>query len=258
MGGRVGYILSGGAALDPELSLFFRGLGVPVIEGYGLTETTAPLTGNLPGLIASGSVGTPLPGLTVRISDEGEVLARGIGVFDGYRNPAHNEDAFIDGFFRTGDLGRLDDQGRLFLEGRLKDVIVTSNGKTVVPTRWESTVEADPLVSHAVMVGEGKPYLSALLLLDPEQTRAWASAEGIALPSGPIDDIRTVADPALRAHLQRAVDAANALVAHSEQVRRFSVVLADLDDRELVTPTMKLKRNVVLDRAAVTVNDLYL
>lgn len=258
MGGRVGYILSGGAALDPELSLFFRGLGVPVIEGYGLTETTAPLTGNLPGLIASGSVGTPLPGLTVRISDEGEVLARGVGVFDGYRNPAHNEDAFIDGFFRTGDLGRLDDQGRLFLEGRLKDVIVTSNGKTVVPTRWESTVEADPLVSHAVMVGEGKPYLSALLLLDPEQTRAWASAEGIALPSGPIDDIRTVADPALRAHLQRAVDAANALVAHSEQVRRFSVVLADLDDRELVTPTMKLKRNVVLDRAAVTVNDLYL
>ncbi|MFK3835078.1 AMP-dependent synthetase/ligase [Microbacterium sp. NPDC087868] len=258
MGGRVGYILSGGAALDPELSLFFRGLGVPVIEGYGLTETTAPLTGNLPGLIASGSVGTPLPGLTVRISDEGEVLARGVGVFDGYRNPAHNEDAFIDGFFRTGDLGRLDDQGRLFLEGRLKDVIVTSNGKTVVPTRWENTVEADPLVSHAVMVGEGKPYLSALLLLDPEQTRAWASAEGIALPSGPIDDIRTVADPALRAHLQRAVDAANALVAHSEQVRRFSVVLADLDDRELVTPTMKLKRNVVLDRAAVTVNDLYL
>lgn len=258
MGGRVGYILSGGAALDPELSLFFRGLGVPVIEGYGLTETTAPLTGNLPGLIASGSVGTPLPGLTVRISDEGEVLARGVGVFDGYRNPAHDADAFIDGFFRTGDLGRLDDQGRLFLEGRLKDVIVTSNGKTVVPTRWESTVEADPLVSHAVMVGEGKPYLSALLLLDPEQTRAWASAEGIALPSGPIDDIRTVADPALRAHLQRAVDAANALVAHSEQVRRFSVVLADLDDRELVTPTMKLKRNVVLDRAAVTVNDLYL
>ncbi|WP_334152616.1 AMP-dependent synthetase/ligase [Microbacterium sp.] len=258
MGGRVGYILSGGAALDAELSLFFRGIGVPVIEGYGLTETTAPLTGNLPGRIASGSVGSPLPGLTVRISDEGEVLARGVGVFDGYRNPAHDEGAFLDGFFRTGDLGRLDEQGRLILEGRLKDVIVTSNGKTIVPTRWESAVEANPLVSHAVMVGEGKPYLSALLVLDPEQTLAWADAAGASIPAVTQPDIREVTDPTLRAHLQRAVDAANALVARSEQVRRFSVVFADLEDRGLVTPTMKLKRSVVLDRAAVTVEDLYL
>nr|WP_201470727.1 AMP-dependent synthetase/ligase [Microbacterium hydrocarbonoxydans] len=258
MGGRVGYILSGGAALDAELSLFFRGIGVPVIEGYGLTETTAPLTGNLPGRISSGTVGPPLPGLTVRISDGGEVLARGVGVFSGYRNPAHDEGAFIDGFFRTGDLGRLDERGRLVLEGRLKDVIVTSNGKTIVPTRWESTVEADPLVSHAVMVGEGKPYLSALLVLDPEQTLAWADAEGVSIPLIVETDIRAVTDPTLHAHLQRAVDAANALVARSEQVRRFSVVFADLDDRGLVTPTMKLKRSVVLDRAAVTVEDLYL
>ena len=258
MGGRVGYILSGGAALDADLSLFFRGIGVPVIEGYGLTETTAPLTGNLPGRIASGSVGSPLPGLTVRISDEGEVLARGVGVFAGYRNPAHDEDAFVDGFFRTGDLGRLDDQGRLILDGRLKDVIVTSNGKTIVPTRWEGAVEADPLVSHAVMVGEGKPYLSALLVLDPEQTLAWADAEGVSIPPIADADIRTVNDPALRARLQRAVDSANELVARSEQVRRFSVVFADLEDRALVTPTMKLKRRVVLDRAAVTVEDLYL
>ncbi|MGH3689472.1 MAG: AMP-dependent synthetase/ligase [Microbacterium sp.] len=258
MGGRVGYILSGGAALDTDLSLFFRGIGVPVIEGYGLTETTAPLTGNLPGRIASGSVGAPLPGLTVRISDEGEVLARGIGVFSGYRNPAHDEGAFVDGFFRTGDLGRLDAQGRLILEGRIKDVIVTSNGKTIVPTRWESAVEAHPLVSHAMMVGEGKPYLSALLVLDPEQATAWESTEGIALPSIARSCIRAVDDPTLRAHLQRAVDAANLLVARSEQVRRFSVVFADLDDRALVTPTMKLKRSVVLDRAAVTVEDLYL
>lgn len=257
MGGRVGYILSGGAALDADLSLFFRGIGVPVIEGYGLTETTAPLTGNLPGRIASGTVGSPLPGLTVRISEEGEVLARGVGVFGGYRNPAHDNGAFIDGFFRTGDLGRLDERGRLVLEGRLKDVIVTSNGKTVVPTRWESAVEADPLVSHAVMVGEGKPYLSALLVLDPEQALAWADAEGVSIPLIVESDIRAVTDPTLNAHLQRAVDAANALVARSEQVRRFSVVFADLDDRGLVTPTMKLKRSVVLDRAAVTVEDLY-
>ncbi|MFJ4223258.1 AMP-dependent synthetase/ligase [Microbacterium sp. NPDC089695] len=248
MGGRVEYILSGGAALDADVSLFFRGIGVPVIEGYGLTETTAPLTGNLPGRITSGTVGPPLPGLTVRIADDGEVLARGVGVFRGYRDPEHDGEAFVDGFFRTGDLGRLDDRGNLVLEGRVKDVIVTSNGKTVVPTRWESTVESDPLVSHAVMVGEGKPYLSALLVLDPEQAAA-------AAPTG--GDIRVVDDPALRERLQRAVDAANALVARSEQVRRFTVVLADLDDRELVTPTMKLKRSVVLDRAVATVEALY-
>ena len=258
MGGRVGYILSGGGALDADLSLFFRGIGVPVIEGYGLTETTAPLTGNLPGNIVSGSVGQPLPGLTVRISDAGEVLARGLGVFNGYRNPAHTEGAFVDGFFRTGDLGRLDAQGRRSLEGRLKDVIVTSNGKTIVPTRWESAVEASPLVSHAVMVGEGKPYLSALLVLDPEETQAWAAARGIHIPLDPVPDIRAITDIDLRGHLQGAVDDANALVARSEQVRRFSLVFADLDDRGLVTPTMKIKRSVVLDRASDTVDSLYL
>ena len=258
MGGRVGYILSGGAPLDADLSLFFRGIGVPVIEGYGLTETTAPLTGNLPGRISSGTVGPPLPGLSVRISADGEVLARGIGVFSGYRDPADDEGAFVDGYFRTGDLGRLDAEGRLVLEGRLKDVILTSNGKTIVPTVWESAVETHPLVSHAVMVGEGKPYLSALLVLDPDQTLAWSAAQGIPLPDAVEPGIRTVTDPALRAHLQRAVDAANALVSRSEQVRRFTVVLADLDDRELVTPTLKLKRAVVLDRAALAVEDLYL
>lgn len=254
MGGRVGYILSGGAALDADVSLFFRGMGVPVIEGYGLTETTAPLTGNLPGRITSGTVGPPLPGLTVRIGEGGEVLARGVGVFRGYRDPAHDAAAFVDGFFRTGDLGRLDDRGNLILEGRVKDVIVTSNGKTIVPTRWESAVEADPLVSHAVMVGEGKPYLSALLVLDPEQA---ASVSGAGWSSAGGTDIHEVDDPALREHLQRTVDAANALVARSEQVRRFTVILADLEDRGLVTPTMKLKRSVVLDRASDAVAALY-
>ncbi|WP_278103109.1 AMP-dependent synthetase/ligase [Microbacterium proteolyticum] len=257
MGGRVDYMLSGGATLDGELSLFFRGLGVPVIEGYGLTETTAPLTGNLPGRIASGTVGLPLPGSTVRISDEGEVLAKGVGVFAGYRDPRHDGDAFVDGFFRTGDLGRLDDAGRLVLEGRLKDVIVTSNGKTVVPARWESAVESDPLVQHAVMVGEGKPYLSALLILDAEQAAAWAASTGLPLDVRTPTDLRAVDEPRLHAHLQRTVDAANALVARSEQVRRFELVVADLDDRELVTPTMKIKRRVVVHRATETIASLY-
>lgn len=257
MGGRVDYMLSGGATLDSELSLFFRGLGVPVIEGYGLTETTAPLTGNLPGQIVSGTVGLPLPGSTVRISDEGEVLAKGVGVFAGYRDARHDEGAFVDGFFRTGDLGRIDDGGRLVLEGRLKDVITTSSGKTVVPARWEGVVETDPLVQHAVIVGDDRPYLSALLILDAEQITAWAASAGVRLDVQNPAGMRAVEEPRLRARLETVVDAANALVSRSEQVRRFSLVLADLDDRELVTPTMKIKRREVLHRAADTIETLY-
>ncbi len=183
MGGRIEYLLCGAATLDADLSLFFRGQGVPVIEGYGLTETTAPLTGNLPGAIASGTVGVPLPGTELRISEEGEVLARGAGVFVGYRAAAADAEAFVDGWFRTGDLGTLDEAGRLTLRGRLKDVIVTSGGKTVSPADWEAGMEADPLVAHAVMVGEGKPYLGGLVLLDPESVQAWP--RGRATPGCP-------------------------------------------------------------------------
>ncbi|MCT9821447.1 long-chain fatty acid--CoA ligase [Microbacterium sp. W1N] len=256
MGGRVDYVLSGGARLDPELSLFFRGIGVPVIEGYGLTETTAPLTGNLPGRIRSGTVGPPLPGSTVRISDDGEVLARGIGVFGGYRDPQHDADAFVDGFFRTGDLGRLDDEGNLIIEGRLKDVIVTSNGKTVVPATWEFAVEENPLIAHAVMVGEGRSYLSALLLLDPDAVTEWALAEGVTLSHAAGTELAEVVDERLRARIQASVDAANALVARSERVRRFTLVSADLDTT-LLTPTLKIKRRVVLERGSAAVENLY-
>ncbi|MBB2975939.1 long-chain acyl-CoA synthetase [Microbacterium endophyticum] len=257
MGGRVNYVLSGGAALEADLSLFFRGIGVPVIEGYGLTETTAPLTGNLPGNIRSGTVGLPLPGSTIRISAEGEILARGVGVFNGYRNPRHNEGAFVDGFFRTGDLGSLDADGRLVLCGRVKDVIVTSGGKTIVPMPWETTVEKSPLVSHAVMVGEGRSFLSALILLDPDETKAWALAEGITIeePTGP--DLTRVVDSRLRSHVQRVVNAANVRVAHSEQVRRFTLLSTDLGDSSLITPTLKIKRQVILERGSAVVDDLY-
>lgn len=257
MGGRVDYVLSGGARLDTSLSLFFRGLGVPVIEGYGLTETTAPLTGNLPHDIRSGTVGKPLPGSTVKIGEHGEILAKGIGVFSGYRNPAHNADAFVDGFFRTGDIGRLDAQGRLTVDGRLKDVINTSNGKTVVPAPWEFAVEAHPLVSHAVMVGEGRSYLSALILLDPAAVAEWAQAEGVALASPPSGRLEEVDDTRLRAEIQRAVDDANAHVARSEQVRRFTLVSTDLEDATIITPTLKIKRQVVLERGADAVEKLY-
>lgn len=262
VGGRLDYLLSGAAALDAELSLFFRGIGLPVIEGYGLTETTAPLTGNMPGSIKSGSVGFPMPGTTVRLSDDGEVLARGVGVFAGYTNTTDNLDAFTDGFFRTGDLGEFDEQGRLTLRGRIKDVIVTAGGKTVSPTIWEGYVESDPLIAHAVMVGEGKPFLGGLVLLDPESVQEWATREGITdiarlrIPDdgGAVE----IDDEQLLKAILKAVGAANAKIARSEQVRRFIVLLTDLSEsNEILTPTMKLKRDKFIERSRLFVEKIY-
>ncbi|MGB7964122.1 MAG: long-chain fatty acid--CoA ligase, partial [Propionicimonas sp.] len=238
------------------------GLGVPVLEGYGLTETTAPLTGNLPGASMAGSVGIPLPGNTVRISKDGEVLAKGVGVITGYRNPADDVDAFTDGFFRTGDLGELDERGRLVLRGRIKDVIITSGGKTISPSTWEGSVETDPLVAHAVMVGEGKPYLGGLILLDAESVSAWAEREGVSGLMGlqpPVGGGTVqIEDSRLLATIGRAVHAANAQLARSEQVRRFALLLTDLSEAGgVVTPTMKLKRKAFIDRVRQVVDTLY-
>lgn len=261
MGGHIEYLLCGAATLDADLSLFFRGLGVPVLEGYGLTETTAPLTGNLPGSIASGTVGVALPGTELRISGDGEVLARGAGVFVGYRNPEADADAFVDGWFRTGDLGTLDEASRLTLHGRLKDVIVTSGGKTVSPADWESGMESDPLVAHAVMVGEGKPYLGGLVLLDPETVHDWAARQGVdlagLLPPEP-GGVTRVEDARLVDAISVSVAAANARLARSEQVRRFAVLLVDLSEAGgMVTPTLKLKRAALAARVNHVIRGLY-
>ena len=236
---------------------------MPVIEGYGLTETTAPLTGHLPGAIRSGSVGVPMPGTTVRISEDGEVLARGIGVFRGYRNPANDAEAFVDGFFRTGDLGSLDEDGHLTLHGRVKDVIVTSGGKTVSPEDWERFVERDPLVAHAMVVGEGKPYLGGVVLLDPESVAAWALRHGI-VDLGPLQlpadgGAVEVEDSRLVAAIAAVVAAANARLSASEQVRSFALVLADLSEAGgAVTPTLKLKRAAIAAQARHIIDRLYL
>jgi long-chain acyl-CoA synthetase len=216
----------------------------------------------MPGSIKAGSVGVPMPGTTVRLSDQGEVLARGVGVFAGYRRTADNADAFVDGFFRTGDLGELDGQGRLTLRGRIKDVIVTAGGKTVSPAIWEGYVEGDPLVAHAVMVGEGKPFLGGLVLLDPESVAAWAEREGIADLAGlriPDDGGAVQIDDArLLTAIGTAVSSANAKIARSEQVRRFVLLLTDLSEANgIVTPTMKLKRGAFTERARHIVDNLY-
>lgn len=262
MGGEIGYLLSGAAALEPELALFFRGIGIPVVEGYGLTETTAPLTGNLPGREVAGTVGVPTPGSTVRITADGEVLAKGVGVFAGYKNPAHNADAFVDGFFRTGDLGIFDDAGRLTLKGRLKDVIVTSGGKTVTPAAWENIVENDPLVAHAIAVGDGKPYLSSLIVLDPETLTNWAAEQGerdilemLRSASGKFIEID---NQRLRDAISRTINRANTQFSRSEQIRKFTILMADLTvNGGNITATMKLKRQVVLNKVGAIVERLY-
>jgi len=260
MGGQVEYLLSGAAPLEAHLSLFFRGIGIPVVEGYGLTETTAPCTGNRPGAIRSGTVGIPIPGTTIRIAPDGEVLVKGVGVTPGYRNPADNEGAFVDGFFRTGDLGSLDEKGRLTLSGRVKEIIVTSSGKNVVPAPWENVVEADPMVAYAVMVGEGKPFPAALILMAREELAAWAERHGrpalAALAKDP--HARTVDDPGVMAAIGAVVARANQAVSRAEQVRKFRVLLADIrEETGHLTPTLKLKRDAFLRDFHDFVEDLY-
>lgn len=262
MGGEIDYLLSGAAALDPRIALFFRGIGIPVVEGYGLTETTAPLTGNLPGHERVGTVGVPMPGATVRISDEGEILAKGSGVFAGYRNPAHNSGAFADGFFRTGDLGSLDESGRLTIKGRLKDVIVTSGGKTISPVAWEMLVENDPLVAHAVTIGEGRPYLSALLVVDPDALRNWATSheelELLELVSNESAQVFELGNARLREALSAVVNSANEKFSRSEQIKKFTLLVADLTaGSENVTATLKLKRELFLKSAASYADAIY-
>ncbi|NLT27332.1 MAG: long-chain fatty acid--CoA ligase [Microbacteriaceae bacterium] len=259
LGGRIEWVLSGGGPLGADAALFFRGIGVPTIEGYGLTETTGPVTGNVPGQVLAGSVGVPLPGNSVRIADDGEVLVRGAVVFTGYRSPEATEAAFVDGWFRTGDFGRLDERGRLTLQGRRSDVIVTAGGKNVSPGDWERTVEADPLVAHAVVVGEGRPYLGALIVLDEEALAEWLVREGVDGPPPRGDDHhREVSLELLREKFEAAVAAANERVSRPEQVRRFRLLVADLSEAGgNVTATLKLKRKVFVQRLADEIDALY-
>ena len=247
LGGRLECLLSGSAPLPVETGLFFRGIGIPVIEGYGLTETTAPATGNLPGAIRSGSVGVPVPGTTVRIADDGEVQIAGPGVCRGYHGEPAGSGFTPDGFLRTGDLGRLDDDGHLWLTGRAKDVVVTSSGKNIVPARWERLVERDGGVDHAVLVGDRRPYAAALLFVpDAATPRAGSWSQAV------------VEDPARLAALQRAVDAANATVSRAEQVKRWLALRVPLtEEAGQLTPTGKVRRGTVLHQAGELIDRLY-
>ena len=255
LGGQVQYAVSGGAPLGTRLGHFFRGVGVTVLEGWGLTETTAPSTVNTPEKIKIGSVGLPLPGVTVKVADDGELLVKGVNVLRGYfNNAAATADAVEDGWFHTGDLGEIDSDGYVRITGRKKEIIVTAGGKNVAPSVLEDRLRAHALISQCMVVGDQKPFIAALVTLDAEMLPTWLANSG-----KPAMDVAAAAqDPDVRAEVQRAVDHANQAVSKAESIRSF--VVLDTDFTEAgghLTPKLSLKRQVVLKEFADEIEKLY-
>ncbi|MGO2659922.1 AMP-dependent synthetase/ligase [Mycetocola reblochoni] len=256
LGGRVQYAVSGSAPLGARLGHFFSALGVEILEGYGLTETTAPATVNLPGHSRIGTVGPPLPGVGVRISADGEVEVSGVNVFREYwNNPEATADAFDDGWLRTGDIGSLDDDGYLTITGRSKEIIVTAGGKNVSPAYLEDPIRANPLVGQIVVVGDQKPFIGALVTLDAEMLPTWLANHG--LESG-MSVAEAAGHPEVVAEIQRAVDAANERVSRAESIRKFTVLDVDFtEDAGHLTPKMSIKRHNIIRDYADTIDELY-
>ncbi|MHA7264478.1 AMP-dependent synthetase/ligase [Arthrobacter sp. TMN-37] len=256
MGGKVKYAVSGGAPLGDRLGHFFHGIGLLVLEGYGLTETTAPLTVNTPQKIKIGTVGAPLPGIAVKIADDGEILAKGVAVLRGYFNrPDLTAENFVDGWFRTGDIGELDDDGYLRITGRKKEIIVTAGGKNVVPAMLEDTIRANAIVSQCVVVGDQRPFISALITLDEEALPGWL--ERHQLPAGTSME-EAVSHPAVLAEVQALVDEANKTVSQAEAVKVFRIVPTDFTETSgHLTPSLKIKRAQVLTDYSDIVEDIY-
>ena len=256
MGGRVEYAISGGAALGEHLGHLFAGLGITILEGYGLTETTAPAVGNRPDALRHGTVGRPMPGVSVRLVADGEIQVRGANVFAGYLGDqeATREVLDADGWLRTGDLGVFDESGFLRITGRKKEIIVTAGGKNVAPNALEDQLRAHPLVSQAVVVGDGKPFIGALVAVDGDEVARWADRFGKS--AGTIGQLAQDRD--LHRELQGAVDAANAAVSKAERIREFRVIPGELTIEEgELTPTMKVKRDVVGARYRYLIEDIY-
>jgi len=257
MGGAVEAAISGGAPLGARLGHFYRGAGVRVLEGYGLTETTAGATLNLSQAQKVGSVGKPLPSTTVKIADDGEILIKGPIVMRGYwQNDAANKEVFTeDGYFRSGDLGAIDSEGFLTITGRKKELIVTAGGKNVAPAVLEDRVRAHPLVSQCMVVGDNKPFIAALVTLDAEAIKGWSATNKKAGTS--IPDLAK--DPDLIAVIQTAIDDANKAVSRAESIRKFTILPIDftIADGQL-TAKMSVKRHVVANQFAREINELFL
>lgn len=256
LGGRCNSIISGGGALDERLLHFYRGVGLDVYEGYGLTETTAAVVANVPGRVRAGTIGSPLPGAAVRIADDGEILVSGPQVFSRYWNrPDATEAAFVDGWFATGDLGELDAEGYIRVTGRKKEILVTAGGKNVTPVPVEERVCAHPLVEQCMLVGDGKPFITALVSLAPEEFLAWKRDNGYPEECGVAD---LAAEPKLRAAVQLAVDDANTTVSRAEAIREFTLLDPGFSvAEETLTPTLKLRRPRILEQYAEEIARMY-
>ncbi|MCE3555770.1 AMP-dependent synthetase/ligase [Pseudonocardia sp. RS11V-5] len=258
-GGRVVAAVSGSAPLGERLGHFFRGIGLPILEGYGLTETSAGITVNALSAQRVGTVGRPVPGHSVRIADDGEILLRGDIVFRGYwQNEKATAEALEGGWFHSGDIGELDDAGYLRITGRKKELLVTAGGKNVAPAVLEDRLRAHPLVGQCMVVGDGKPFIGALVTIDPEALPAWRERHGKAATGDPGSAADLVDDPELRGEIAAAVEEANQAVSRAERIRKFRILPVDFTEAggEL-TPTLKVKRAVVAQQYAAEIAAIY-
>jgi long-chain acyl-CoA synthetase len=256
VGGRIRFFVSGGGALSREVAEFFHSIGLPILEGYGLSETSPVLTVNRLDATRLGTVGKAIDGVELKIAADGEILARGPNIMKGYANrPEETAQVIQDGWFLTGDIGELDDAGYLTITGRKKELIVTAGGKNVAPAVLEDRLRAHPLVSQCMVIGDGKPFIAALVTVDADALPGWLERSG--KPSNtPIDDL--VDDPDLRAAIGEAVADANLAVSRAEQIREFRILPVDFTEAGgEMTPTMKVKRSVVAEKYAEDIAGIY-
>ena len=256
LGGRVKFAVSGSAPLGPRLGHFFRSLDVKILEGYGLTETTAPATVNLTTKFKIGTTGPALPGVGIRIGDDGEISVKGVNVFGGYWNNEAATAEVMDGeWFRTGDIGAMDSDGYLTITGRKKEIIVTAGGKNVSPAALEDPIRANPLIGQVVVVGDKKPFIAALVTLDPDMLPTWLKNNGL---DAALTVEQASSDAAVVAEVQRAIDAANALVSRAESIRKFQILKVDLTEASgHLTPKLSIKRNVITEDFASEIEGIY-
>jgi len=256
LGGRVQYAVSGSAPLGLRLGHFYRSLGLAILEGYGLTETTAPVSINLPSDFKIGTVGPPIPGNSVRITEDGEIQVSGVCVFDGYwNNEMATREAFDGGWFKTGDIGRFDEKGYLEITGRKKEIIVTAGGKNVAPAALEDPIRANPIIGQVIVVGDQKPYISALITLDEEMLPPWLTHHGL---DGAMSVAAAAEHPVILAEVQRAVDAANAHVSQAESIRKFAILDAELTESSgHLTPKLSIKRTVIVSDFQDVIEAMY-
>ena len=256
MGGRVKYAISGGGPLGARLGHFYRAIGLIVLEGYGLTETTAPVTIGRPNNVKIGKVGFPLPGCGVKIADDGEIWLRGTNVLKGYwNNKQATKSTFEGDWFKTGDIGALDEDGFLAITGRKKELIITAGGKNVAPALLEDPLRANPLISQAVVIGDAKPFVSVLISLDEEMLPIWLENSGI---KDKMTVEEAISNPAVLTEVSKAIEGVNSHFSTAESIRKFALLPQDLTEKSgHLTPSLKIKRSVVVDDYSQLIDDIY-